>query len=63
MTPTQDTTADHMPVLVRPDGRPARTPSDAKCPRCGAGPDQRVKTAGFGKPAECCQRCAFEFKE
>lgn len=49
------------PVIVAPDGRPARLPADAKCPRCGASADQRVRSCGFGTPIECCQRCAYEF--
>ena len=51
------------PVIVAPDGRPARLPADAKCPRCGADADQRVPSAGFGEPHEICKACAFEFKE
>ena len=51
------------PVLVAPDGRPARLPADARCPRCGAGANERVLSAGFGEAHNICQRCAFEFQE
>jgi len=51
------------PVILAPDGTPARLPPDATCPKCGAGPDQRVLSAGFGTPHEVCQRCGFEFEE
>jgi rubredoxin len=49
--------------IVAPDGRPARTPKTAQCPQCGADPDQRVPSAGFGTPLDVCQACGHEFKE
>lgn len=51
------------PVIVAPDGRPARLPKDARCPQCGAGPDERVPSSGFGTAHDVCQRCAHEFTE
>jgi hypothetical protein len=51
------------PVIVAPDGRPARLPRDANCPRCGASAKERVPSSGFGQPIEVCQQCAYEFLE
>ncbi len=48
------------PVIVAPDGRPARLPRDARCPACGAGADQRVASSGFGTPHEVCVNCGHE---
>lgn len=49
------------PVIVAPDGRPARLPDNAKCPRCGAGPEDREQS-GFGPTQDVtCRKCAFEF--
>lgn len=45
--------------LVRPDGRPLR-PRSGNCPRCGAGKDKRVNTAGFGAPVICCSVCGCD---
>lgn len=48
------------PVIVAPDGRPARLPATAKCPQCGAGPECREQS-GFGPTQDVtCTRCAFE---
>jgi uncharacterized protein (DUF983 family) len=51
------------PVILAPNGKPARLGPDARCPRCGAGADQRVNSAGFGVVHPVCVRCAFEFEE
>ena len=49
------------PVIVAPDGRPARLPANAKCPQCGADADQRV-LSGIGRLLDStCGHCAFEF--
>jgi len=49
------------PVIVAPDGTPARLPRDARCPNCGAGPDQR-ETSGMGEWHHVtCAACAYEF--
>jgi hypothetical protein len=46
-----------MTDLVQADGRtPLRRVSD-NCPDCGAGPERRVLSAGFGKPYEVCGKC------
>jgi hypothetical protein len=50
--------------LVGPNGQPAR-PSTAPrpCPRCGAGPDRRVASSGFGVPHPVCARCGHEWPD
>lgn len=49
--------------LVDATGRSVRLArEDAKrCPRCGAGPEKRVASAGFGDPHPVCSRCGFEW--
>ncbi len=47
----------HEPGIVDASGRPARKAASDRCPRCGAGPDKRVASGGFGKlphPICCC---------
>jgi transposase-like protein len=53
----------HTSALVGPDGRPARRAAarSTNCPRCGAGEERRVNTAGFGDPVICCEECGYEF--
>lgn len=52
----------HEPVIVAPDGRPARTVAGAgPCPRCGAGPERRVPSGGFGDPHPVCAKCGHDF--
>lgn len=49
------------PVLVGVDGRPLSIAPTDRCPHCGAGSDQRVRS-GMGQMREVtCQVCAFEF--
>ena len=38
-------------------------PKSDKCPRCGAGVDQRRASAGFGAPHPVCGRCGHEWFE
>lgn len=50
------------PVIVAPDGRPARSQASKACPGCGAGPDLRDVMGGFGGVAhDVCQKCGHEF--
>ena len=51
------------PVLVQPDGRPARPVKVADCPRCGSGPDRRRASAGFGVPHPVCGACGHEWPD
>lgn len=54
------------PVIVDPSGRPARKARDRNCPMCGAGPEHRTGTGGFGGPQHpvCTGGCspAYEWK-
>lgn len=50
------------PVVVGPNGLPARTEAPPLCPQCGAGRDKRVPSSGFGQPHDVCV-CGFEFLE
>lgn len=65
MTETQDATRieDVADRLVDPHGRPARkSREDAdRCPRCRAGKDKRVPSAGFGEPHPVCGTCGHDF--
>jgi len=47
--------------ILDPQGHPARAPADRQCPRCGADPEARVASGGFGAPHPVCSRCGYEF--
>ena len=32
-----------------------------RCPQCGAGPERRVASAGFGLPHPVCGKCGHEW--
>lgn len=49
------------PVIVSPDGKPARLPANANCSACGAKPSARVASGGFGVPHPVCGVCGHEF--
>jgi uncharacterized protein (DUF983 family) len=49
------------PVIVDAHGKPARAAVSRACPQCGAGPDARVPSAGFGHPHPVCGRCGYEW--
>jgi uncharacterized protein (DUF983 family) len=49
------------PMIVAPDGRPARKTKDDRCPRCRAGKDKRCPSSGFGQPIPVCIVCGYEF--
>ncbi len=51
------------PAILDSEGRAARRPVDHTCPQCGAGPDRRVPSGGFGVVHDVCSRCAYEFSE
>jgi hypothetical protein len=42
------------PVILNPQGQPARRPVSDVCPKCGAGPDKRVPSGGFGPRHPVC---------
>jgi len=49
--------------LVDASGRPisARRIADRRCPQCGAAPEKRVASSGFGVAHPVCGRCGHEF--
>jgi len=51
------------PVIVDAHGQPARAPADRACPRCGAWPERRVLSSGFGSPHDVCSACGHDFEE
>ncbi len=48
------------PILVDPSGKPVRAAAEARCINCGAGPDRRVLTSGFGPPKYACGECGHD---
>jgi hypothetical protein len=36
-------------AIVDAHGKPARQKKDERCPSCGAGPEKRVASSGFGR--------------
>lgn len=54
-------TVDPANRLVGADGKPARRRESKVCPRCGAGPEKRTASAGFGEPHPVCTKCGHEF--
>jgi hypothetical protein len=48
--------------LYGPDGKEVRSQRFSPCPKCGAGPDSRVPSGGFGQTYLVCH-CGHEFKE
>jgi uncharacterized protein (DUF983 family) len=51
------------PTIVDASGKPARRPETKTCPQCGAGAEQRVLSAGFGKAHDVCGACGHDFPE
>jgi uncharacterized protein (DUF983 family) len=51
------------PAILDPSGKPARQVIDRNCPRCGAGPELRVASGGFGTPWPVCSRCGHEWTD
>lgn len=47
--------------LLDASGQPVRARPDRRCPRCAAGPERRVASAGFGVAHPVCTRCGHEF--
>lgn len=54
---------NEQPVIVGPNGQPARAAVSANCPRCGKGPDRRVASGGFGTLHPVCGHCGYEWHE
>lgn len=49
-------------VILGSNGQPARKPVAVTCPRCGAGPEKRSASSGFGTPHPVCS-CGHEWPE
>lgn len=62
--PPETAAAFNPPVIVDPSGKPARRRQDQHCPGCGAGPDRRVASGGYGNQVhDVCSRCGHDFEE
>jgi len=48
-------------AILAPNGKPARTKASEHCPRCGAKPEKRVASSGFGAAHPVCGSCGHEF--
>jgi uncharacterized protein (DUF983 family) len=51
------------PLIVNAQGQPARKAAAALCPHCGAGPDRRGPSSGFGQAMTICLKCGHDFQE
>ena len=51
------------PPILDPSGQPARPPASRACPKCGAGPDRRQASGGFGAVHDVCGNCGHAFDE
>ena len=51
------------PKILDASGKPARQAIDASCPQCGAGPEKRVASCGFGVRRPCCGKCGFVWQD
>lgn len=55
-------TMQETPAIILTDAPRMKKP-DGKCPRCRAGAEKRVLSAGFGDPHDVCSQCGHEFEE
>ena len=55
--------SDKDTTIVDPQGKPARKAADTACPQCGAPPERRVASSGFGTPTTLCGKCGHDFQE
>lgn len=58
-----ETELDASSPIVDPSGRPAREAlkKSKNCPRCGAGPEKRIASGGFGKEPHPICPCGHEW--
>jgi transposase-like protein len=57
------TQPDETPILDA-SGQPARRRAATHCPKCGATPELRVASGGFGAHVrDVCSRCGYQFDE
>lgn len=50
-------------VIVDAQGKPARQAASKACPGCGAGPERRGPSSGFGQAMTICLKCGHDFHE
>lgn len=54
-------------TILNPAGKPARVtngaPRPVPCPQCGADPECRVASSGFGVAHPVCRRCGYEWMD
>lgn len=50
------------PTILDTHGQPARRAVPDVCPQCGADPDERRPSGGFGVPWPVCA-CGYEWKD
>jgi len=59
--------SDHEPTpaprILDAHGKPVQTATDAACPQCGAGPDKRQASGGFGVRRPVCTTCGFKWED
>jgi len=60
MTPEPDPTP---PGILDPSGKPVQTAKDASCPRCGAPPEKRGPSGGFGIRRPLCYGCGYRWED
>lgn len=58
----EDAQPFNAPVIVNPQGKPARKAVETVCSRCGAGPEKRKPSSGFGIPHPVCE-CGYEWHD
>lgn len=49
-------------VLTDAEDKPLES-ADKECPGCGAGPDRRRPSGGFGALHDVCGECGHDFEE
>jgi len=49
------------PVIVDPQGQPARAPKSAACPVCHS--KRKGRSAGFGHPTTLCLQCGHDYQQ
>lgn len=54
--------AGNAPVIVNPQGQPARAAVTTACPTCGGDAEKRGPSGGFGTPWTVCA-CGYEWKD
>ena len=56
-------TADDPPTILDASGKPVQHAIDSACPQCGAGPEKRQASGGFGIRRPVCTNCGHKFED